>query len=639
MSRPMLWVVCEEAALSRTLAVHLDALGELWIGGPELRAFRDAPPPDLVVAMALDAPGTEMVGLERLLAFLAKLPAPSRAPAPVLYIEPPGRRPSARLVSSLVDDRPFASLGSPLDPDAVCERARALLEHPDALPSLRERARRDWVAARVELLYAGLDLPALRHAIDPRNAGRPLLLCGEPGSHRGLLARYIHNLAEPPRDELVTVPMQSLGARPLEAQLLERSAGRRVSLLLESLDAAGRGLQVELAQLLADSGALGIEPIRWIASVNDPAQLATQLRQLPWLRVDLPPLRQRDDLEALARGLLRVLPAASGRDAALEPDTLEALRHYLWPGNLRELESVLDASLSAAAGDSIGRADLRFAAGAPRAPEVQAAAAAPEVAPAEPAPAESPLPAAEAPAAAEPQRDEAREEPPPEAPAREAQGTLSMPDLSELLAPLGRQIREPLLALRACTTLLEQRPDDPDVRRELASLATGDLQSAEQALLRLEEFARLGQPKSEPIDLAGLVAGELERRHETIRRRDLVVLRELELDVPAARGDAEQLRFALGALLDCALRLTPDGGDLYVGSLYHGPEPGRGPGHRLLIRFHSPEDVLVGPDEAPDAGPPLEVVLARALVTRMDGAFAIDASGSQDNVILIELPA
>ncbi len=628
MSPPVLWLVCENASLSHTLAVHLDALGELWIGGPELRAFRDSPAPDLVIAMAVDAPGAEMVELEHLLAFLAKLPAARRAPAPVLYVEAPGRRPSATLVSSLVDDRPFASLGSPLDPEAVGECARSLLEDPDRPPSLRERARREWVAARVELLYAGLDLPALRQAIDPRNAGRPVLLCGEPGTQRGLLARYIHNLAEPRRDELVLVPMHSLAPGAVEQQLIQPSAGRRVSLFLDSLDDADRGRQVELAQLLADSGALGIEPIRWIASTADPARLTSRLRQLPWLRVDLPPLRERPDFDALARGLLGMLPAARGREAALEPDALEALRHYLWPGNLRELESVLDASLSAAHADSIGRADLRLA---PAAPE-------PERAPR----AAAPVPAAETPAEPEPSpRSETRHTAPvPTDDATfEPPRPLANPSLSELLAPLGRQIREPLLALRTCATLLEQRPDDPDVRRELAALTAGELQRAEQSLQRLEQFSRFGAPKAEPLDLAALVAAELEQRHETIHRRDLVVLRELDSDVPPALGDAEQLRFAVGALLDCALRLMPEGGDLYVGSLHHGSEAGGEAGHRLLIRFHSPEDVLVAPEGAPDAGPPLEVVLARALVTRMNGAFAIDTSGSQDNLVLIELPA
>jgi hypothetical protein len=36
---------------------------------------------------------------------------------------------------------------------------------------------------------------------------------------------------------------------------------------------------------------------------------------------------------------------------------------------------------------------------------------------------------------------------------------------------------------------------------------------------------------------------------------------------------------------------------------------------------------------------PLEVVLAKSLIARMGGAFAVDASGAQDNLILLELPA
>jgi signal transduction histidine kinase len=533
----------------------------------------------------------------------------------------------------------------------VAERARTLLDDPERPPSLRERARRDWVTERVALLYAGIDLPALRVAIDPRNAGRPVLLCGEPGTHRGLLARYVHNLAEPPRDELVVMSMGALES-DLEARLLQRSAGRRVSLFLESLDQADRGIQVELAQLLADSGALGIEPIRWIASVTDPARLSTQLRQIPWLRVDLPSLRERDDLPELASGLLRVLPASIGREVALDDDALEALCHYLWPGNLRELESVLDASLSAAAGTSIGRAELRFAAGAPVSHAASEARVAPPEPPAVPEPAPEPAraasierapvepPTAEQHPSAEPAAGELHAAAPSaDRAADRAADPAADPDLSELLVPLSRQIREPLLALRTCATLLDQRPDDPDVRRELAALTAGDLQRAEQSLERLLEFVQLGAPKAEPIDLAALVAGELEQRQETTRKRNLVVLRELELDVPPVVADAGQLRFALGALLDCALRLMPEGGDLYVGSLHHGAEPPRPASHRLLIRFHSPEDVLVAPPDVPDASPPLEIVLARSLVARMGGAFAIDTSGSQDNLILIELPA
>jgi hypothetical protein len=117
-----------------------------------------------------------------------------------------------------------------------------------------------------------------------------------------------------------------------------------------------------------------------------------------------------------------------------------------------------------------------------------------------------------------------------------------------------------------------------------------------------------------------------------MRQRSLVVLEELDRDAPPAQADEAQLRFALGALLDRALRMIPTGGDLYIGTA-HLPD-----GHqRLLLRFHSPEDVLVPPDGVPAPPMPLEVVFARLLIEGMGGAFAVDASGASDNVVLIEL--
>ena len=113
------------------------------------------------------------------------------------------------------------------------------------------------------------------------------------------------------------------------------------------------------------------------------------------------------------------------------------------------------------------------------------------------------------------------------------------------------------------------------------------------------------------------------------------MLRELEPGAPLLVADETQIRFAIGALLDRALRLVPRGGDIYLGSAWSKKRDE--PAHRILLRFHSPEDVLTGPLDDPDAAF-VEVVMARDLFARAGGSFAIDASGAQDNVILVELP-
>ncbi len=207
----------------------------------------------------------------------------------------------------------------------------------------------------------------------------------------------------------------------------------------------------------------------------------------------------------------------------------------------------------------------------------------------------------------------------------------------QLVIPLAQSIRAPLRAFRTYANLVEQRPDDEHVRRELRTLVEQDLGSLEDTLQRVERFSRLGPPVLRPFDLAAALGAELDARQSQARAKSLVVLRELDSSAPPLVADESQLRLAIRSLLDLALRLVPEGGDLYLGSAWRPKDEGLGAGHRILLRFHSPEDVLTGPSGETD-GDYLEVVIARDLFARAGGSFAIDASGAQDNVILVELP-
>jgi signal transduction histidine kinase len=206
-----------------------------------------------------------------------------------------------------------------------------------------------------------------------------------------------------------------------------------------------------------------------------------------------------------------------------------------------------------------------------------------------------------------------------------------------LLLPLARALRAPLRAVRTYAGLVDQRPDDASLRRELHDLVERDLGGLDETLQRVERFARFGAPVPRAFPLAALLGAELDARASAARAKTLVVLRELDAQAPPCLADESQVRFAIGALLDLAVRLVPAGGDLYLGSAYHAKRDERPPGHRILLRFHSPEDVLAGPLDDADGGF-LEVVLARNLFERAGASFALDASGAQDNLVLIELP-
>ena len=349
-----IWIVSDESALPATLAHHVEALGEVWLGVPERAAFKSAPPPDLLILCGV-ADRADRAALERLLAFVVAVPQHRRAAAPVLFIAPDPERSDDASVRRLFDDRASAVLSFPFDPEELLARARDLLGSREVPPSLRERARREWVTREVERLYAGVDLPALRQAVDPRNAHRPVLLVGEPGTRRDLLARYIHNLAEPPRDAIVPIALGAIASGQLEVAIMTRSARRRVTVLVEGIDRAPQSAQDELAHLLGASGALAVEPLRWIATSVRAAAPTRALRELAWLRVELPPLRARPDRDGLIEACVRAAAERQLRELTLDPAALELLREYGWPGNLRELEQVAEASCARAAGPGSAR--------------------------------------------------------------------------------------------------------------------------------------------------------------------------------------------------------------------------------------------------------------------------------------------
>jgi signal transduction histidine kinase len=484
----------------------------------------------------------------------------------------------------------------------------------------------------MERLYADLDLPALRHAIDPRNASRPVLLRGEPGTRRGLVAQYIHQLAEPRREALIVVPAAAVRPGEAERRVLEPTAGRRVTLVLQGIDEADDAVQRELAHLLGESGSQGVESLRWIATAR-PRRLRGALRDVPWLEVDLPPLRHRPDLPRLARAVAAERARLARRAIELSDTALERLAAYAWPRNLRELEQTLDRSVQACPGDRLDADGLLFA---PPGRGRRKPHAWVEERPAR--------------GSAEPERIRAADEsaPPPSAeplvtePAEEvseAEAPLTTtPPPPALLSAAVRELKGPLLALRAQAHLGAQPRSDPAARADLGATREGELAEIEQTLRRLEAFASFGPPRIEPVDVAACARSELDQRQNAIHKRSIVVLRELDADAPRARADAVQLRFAIGALFDRALRMVPEGGDLYVASRRRAGPAGEPAAHRLMIRFHSPEEVLGGPEDLPGTAVHLEVLLARSLVERMGGEFAADTSGAQDNVVLIELP-
>jgi two-component system, NtrC family, response regulator HydG len=213
-----------------------------------------------------------------------------------------------------------------------------------------------------------------------------VLLLGETGTGKELVAQAIHRSSLRATGPFVTVNSAALPETLLESELFgyERGAftgatnrkdGRFLlahqgTLFLDEVGELSLPIQAKILRVLQ---AREFEPlgsnrtvkvdVRIIAATN--RDLAKMVREglfredlyyrLNVFLLELPPLRERpEDLPALAKFFLKKYSEKNRREGvSLAAEVLEAFRHYRWPGNIRELENVIERAVIVCRGDTI----------------------------------------------------------------------------------------------------------------------------------------------------------------------------------------------------------------------------------------------------------------------------------------------
>ena len=216
-----------------------------------------------------------------------------------------------------------------------------------------------------------------------------ILITGESGTGKSLLARTIHHASPRANQPFVAVSCPSLPSELLESEMFGHEKGaftgalqRRIgriemaeggTLFLDEIGDLPLNLQPKLLTFLQDRNFLRLggsktvkADVRVIAATNVDLEERVQAREfrqdlyfrLNVIPLELPPLRARpDDVEFLATQYLTRL-ARGKSPLKLAPDSIRILRDYPWPGNVRELENVLERAAAFAGSDTIQPEDL-----------------------------------------------------------------------------------------------------------------------------------------------------------------------------------------------------------------------------------------------------------------------------------------
>ena len=223
------------------------------------------------------------------------------------------------------------------------------------------------------------------------DAPAALLITGESGTGKSLLAREIHRASRRRRGRFVEVACGSLSETLLESELFGHVAGAFTgatgdrdgkflqadggTIFLDEIATASPALQVKLLRVLQD---LRFEPVggarthavdaRVILATNEDlaARVAagTFRADLFWrvnvITIEMPALRDRaGDVPLLAAHFLAAMRARGGRAVeGFTPAALAALDRYRWPGNVRELEHAVEHAAVLGRGSLIEVADL-----------------------------------------------------------------------------------------------------------------------------------------------------------------------------------------------------------------------------------------------------------------------------------------
>jgi two-component system response regulator AtoC len=218
-----------------------------------------------------------------------------------------------------------------------------------------------------------------------------VLIRGDSGTGKELIARAIHFQSNRKNHPLVEINCASIPETLLESELFGHEKGaftgaykskkgkfeiaHRGSIFLDEIGELPLGVQAKLLRVLQDrkftrvGGVDNIEvDVRLITATNKNLEQAMEkglFREDLYYRLNvipifIPPLRDRpEDIGPLVDHFIKKYAEKNNREiSGISAEAMDVLFHYLWPGNIRELENTIENAIVMCEGETIMAADL-----------------------------------------------------------------------------------------------------------------------------------------------------------------------------------------------------------------------------------------------------------------------------------------
>lgn len=385
MNRNLIVVVDDDSSVRRVMKMQLEEAGyrvALAESGEQARRIIDEQRPKLVIT-DLCMPGSD--GME-----LLEYVRDGRRETTVIIITAFA---TVETAVAAMKAGAYDYVTKPIDYDALVlavdramERQNLIEEVQNLRAALNQKYGFENIVGHSKVLLRVLEMAS---RVAQRDS--TVLIRGETGTGKELLARAIHHNSPRGARPFVTINCGAIPKELLESELFGHTRGAfsgaytakpgkieladSGTLFLDEVGELPLDMQVKLLRLLqhgevdkVGATASGVVDVRVVAATHRNLQAMIEdgtfredlYYRLAVVPLELPPLRERrEDIPELVQHLFRKLKQRhTAPSLRLSPAVISSLASYRWPGNIRELENVLERMVVLARGEEITQADL-----------------------------------------------------------------------------------------------------------------------------------------------------------------------------------------------------------------------------------------------------------------------------------------